>query len=108
LWEILENGFVEWGFSFRHESRGIRGQIDLWGPASGAIWVVDYKTGSSHHSAQAFQQLKAYAWALWKMAFIKSGDAVHLAVIYPFEEKIKLEKDLDLGGLEGGFRYPEL
>ncbi|RYZ84410.1 MAG: exonuclease RexA, partial [Proteobacteria bacterium] len=91
LGEIIANGFAEWGFSFREDGVWVQGQIDLWGEVDGKIWLVDYKTGSSEHSDQAFQQLGAYAWALRRMNFIKADDqAVNFAVVYPFEKAVRV------------------
>ena len=96
LLKIIEQGFAEWGFSFRERDLWINGQIDLWGEVEGEAWLVDYKTGSSDYSDVAFEQLKAYAWALLQMKFINPKQKVHLAVIYPFEKKIKTEKDYSI------------
>jgi ATP-dependent helicase/nuclease subunit A len=93
LLKIIQNGFAEWGFSFKENEFWIQGQIDLWGEVDGEVWLVDYKTGSSDHSDNAFEQLKAYAWALQRMKFVKPAQNVHLAVVYPFEKKIKVERN---------------
>jgi ATP-dependent helicase/nuclease subunit A len=100
LLKIIQQGHVEWGFSFQHQDFWIQGQIDLWGIVDGEVWIVDYKTGSSDHAGTAFEQLKAYTWALHKMGFIKNGSSVHLAVVYPFERKVKTERSIDLVGLD--------
>jgi ATP-dependent helicase/nuclease subunit A len=94
LMRIIEKGFAEWGFSFRHGDFWVQGQIDLWGNVDGEIWLVDYKTGSTRYTETAFEQLKAYAWALLKMKFVPEGAPIHLAVVYPFEQTIKLEKNV--------------
>ncbi len=96
LMEVIQRGFVEWGFCFQHQDFWIQGQIDLWGQVNGETWIMDYKTGSSNYAATAFDQLKAYAWALHKMNFIAKDSKVHLAVVYPFEKKIKTEIDIDI------------
>jgi ATP-dependent helicase/nuclease subunit A len=103
LVKIIQQGFVEWGFSFQHQDSWIQGQIDLWGQVDGETWIVDYKTGSSDYAMTAFDQLKAYTWALHKMNFIAQDSKVHLAVVYPFEKKIKIEHDINLEGLEKKF-----
>jgi len=92
---LIQQGFVEWGFRFQHQGRWIQGQIDLWGVLGEQVWIVDYKTGSSEDSLLAFRQLQAYAWALHRMNFLPPASSVHLAVVYPFEKKIKIEKDVD-------------
>lgn len=96
LAQIIERGFVEWGFSFQHQETWIQGQIDLWGKVDGGTWIVDYKTGSSDNADTAFDQLKAYAWALYQMNFIASDEKVNLAVIYPFEKKIKFKPCVEI------------
>lgn len=109
LLEIIQQGHVEWGFSFQHQDLWIQGQIDLWGVVNNEVWIVDYKTGSSEFAATAFEQLKAYTWALAKMKFIAKDAKVHLAVVYPFEKKIKTERNIDLLALDARFALmPEL
>ncbi len=100
LLDVIRQGYVEWGFSFQHQDFWIQGQIDLWGKVGVDIWIVDYKTGSSDYAATAFDQLRAYTWALHRMGFVQKDSQVHLAVVYPFEKKIKTEKSLDLVKLE--------
>lgn len=100
LLDVIQQGYVEWGFSFKHQDFWIQGQIDLWGKVGADIWIVDYKTGSSEYAATAFDQLKAYTWALHRMGFVQKDSQVHLAVVYPFEKKIKTEKNLNLVQLE--------
>jgi len=100
LVEVIQKGHVEWGFSFQHQDFWIQGQIDLWGNVGEETWIVDYKTGSSDYATTAFDQLKAYTWALHRMGFVQKDSKVHLAVVYPFEKKIKTEKNLDLVQLE--------
>lgn len=99
LMQIIESGHAEWGFSFKHAEFWVQGQIDLWGTVNGEVWLVDYKTGSSQYSETAFDQLKAYAWALHKMNFVTTETPVHLAVVYPFEQKIKTEKSIEMQSL---------
>ena len=96
LLQIIKNGHVEWGFSFNENQLWIQGQIDLWGEVDGQVWLVDYKTGSSAFANSAFEQLKAYAWALFRMKFITQNQKIHLAVVYPFERKIKLERSYSI------------
>lgn len=108
LRQVIEQGFVEWGFSFQHQNTWIQGQIDLWGTANGETWIVDYKTGSSDHVTTAFEQLKAYAWALHKMNFLGADSKIHLAVVYPFEKKIKTKVNLDLEVIEKAFKLEKL
>jgi ATP-dependent helicase/nuclease subunit A len=99
LMQVVRAGHAEWGFSFKQNEFWVQGQIDLWGKVGEEVWLVDYKTGSSAHSETAFEQLKAYAWALHKMKFVGPETPLHLAVIYPFEQKIKTEKNIDVRSL---------
>lgn len=108
LLDVIQKGHAEWGFSFQHDDFWIQGQIDLWGQVGEDVWIVDYKTGSSDYAATAFEQLKAYTWALYRMNFVQKTSKVHLAVVYPFEKKIKTEKNLNLALLEEKFiQIPE-
>lgn len=88
LLALIQNGRVEWGFLYRDGETVIEGQIDLWGEVDGQMWVVDYKTGHSRYSEKAFTQLNHYAQALHKMGYVAAIEAIHLAVIYPFEQKV--------------------
>ncbi len=81
--QILETGFAEWGFQFRHGSQIIDGQIDLWGRANAKVWILDYKTGSSVYADRAFSQLTWYAKALRAYGIT---DKIQMAVMYPFEK----------------------
>ncbi len=66
----------------------IQGQIDLWGQdKDGKYWIVDYKTGSTFFLEKAFRQLSIYEICLKAMGKIPSHEAVHRAVIYPFDKK---------------------
>lgn len=96
LLQIIKNGHAEWGFSFNENQLWIQGQIDLWGEVDGQVWLVDYKTGSSVFANSAFEQLKAYAWALFRMKFITQNQTIHLAVVYPFESKVKVERSYSI------------
>ncbi|KYG66020.1 exonuclease RexA [Bdellovibrio bacteriovorus] len=100
LFEIIEKGFVEWGFAMKQGSTLLQGQIDLWGVINSTLWVVDYKTGSQKYSDVAFQQLKAYAWSLRKMGYADGIQDVKLAVVYPLDEVIKIKTLSDLPAIE--------
>jgi ATP-dependent helicase/nuclease subunit A len=87
LRQIIQNGFVEWGFGVRIKNCLVQGQIDLWGfSESGELWIVDYKTGNPEHSEKAFKQLEIYALALYKVGKAKSTHKVKLCVLYPFDK----------------------
>ena len=87
LKEILQNGFVEWGFGFRNENQEmVRGQIDAWGIVDNTVYIIDYKTGSSDYLESAYMQLGNYALYLKKMKKIQSHQIIKLAVVYPADE----------------------
>ncbi len=88
LMNLIENGHVEMGFSYREGERIIDGQIDLWGIADGKVWIVDYKTGSVRYREKAFLQLEYYAKALLKSGRIDSNQKIQLSVIYPFSANV--------------------
>lgn len=92
LMDIIEKGFVEWGFSLTHDKKIIQGQIDLWGFVQGTAWIVDYKTGSQRYLEKAFSQLDVYAWALHKMKYLSNVTSVKLAVIYPIDQVVKIKE----------------
>ncbi|WII72879.1 UvrD-helicase domain-containing protein [Bdellovibrio sp. 22V] len=91
LLEIIEKGHVEWGFALSYKNSLMQGQIDLWGIVDGTLWMVDYKTGSQRYSETAFRQLEAYAWALYRMKYLANVQNIKLAVVYPMDEKVKIE-----------------
>lgn len=84
LKELIDNGFVEWGFLLREEGFTLEGQIDLWGHADGKLWVVDYKTGRIENAEKAFEQLSLYALALHLRG---EQGSIEMAVVFPFENK---------------------
>lgn len=100
LFEIIERGAVEWGFAFKQGDLLLQGQIDLWGVVHSTLWVVDYKTGSQKYSDVAFQQLKAYAWALRKMGCAAGIAEVRLAVVYPLDEEVKVRVLKDISEID--------
>jgi ATP-dependent exoDNAse (exonuclease V) beta subunit (contains helicase and exonuclease domains) len=91
LLNIIQNGFVEWGFALKKDQSLLQGQIDLWGVVDKTAWVVDYKTGSQRYSDVAFAQLEIYAQALSQMGYMKSVDEIKLAVVYPMDEVVKIQ-----------------
>ncbi|WP_413612554.1 UvrD-helicase domain-containing protein [Bdellovibrio sp. HCB-110] len=91
LLEIIEKGYVEWGFALKYQDSLMQGQIDLWGIVGETLWMVDYKTGSQRYSDTAFKQLEAYAWALYRMKYLNGVKDVKLAVVYPMDEVVKIE-----------------
>lgn len=91
--KIVNDGHVEWGFVVNDQGTYVQGQIDLWAEFEDAIWVVDYKTGSTAYQQKAFEQLSVYAKAL-KIIYPRSAKKpFRLVVVYPFEE-IVVEKTL--------------
>ena len=101
LMSIIEQGYVEWGFAFRHQKNLIQGQIDLWGVVNDVLWVVDYKTGSQKFSEMALKQLEIYAWALLKMNVAKNVKSISLAIVYPLEQVVKVREFASSAELSG-------
>ena len=88
VFEIMERGEVEFGFSFLNDGFMIEGQIDLWGrDQSGQLWIIDYKTGSVYYREKAFAQLRIYAKALSMSGLSSKEEVINLAALYPFERK---------------------
>lgn len=80
---LITRGFVEWGFVRKTEEGLSSGRIDLWGrDSAGAVWIVDYKTGSAQYRDQALQQLKDYAHALIQLKQVASTDKIYLFPLY--------------------------
>lgn len=92
LLKIIEQGYVEWGFALKYKDALLQGQIDLWGVVDGTLWVVDYKTGSQKYSDVAFRQLEVYSWALYQMKYLERIKDVQLAVVYPIDGVVKLQR----------------
>ena len=89
LLEVIKNGFVEWGFAMLHEGVLIEGQLDLWGRTNnGAVWIVDYKTGSPEYREKAFEQMSLYSIALRKSNLLKPRERIQMAAVYPFAQLI--------------------
>lgn len=88
--DLMSSGNAEWGFALKFKEAVLQGQIDLWGRVDGKAWVLDYKTGSQRYYEAALDQLKIYAWALYQMKLIEENDEISLAVVYPFDEVVKV------------------
>ncbi len=95
LRELFDRGHVEWGFGLQvktaDNTRMVQGQIDAWGYVGDDLYILDYKTGSTKYLRQAFDQLRAYAGCLKQMGMVSKDQRIRLAVIYPFEQKVKFE-----------------
>ncbi len=85
--ELIQTGFVEWGFQLKTENEILEGQIDLWGVVGNTLWVVDYKSGGAHHVEKAYAQLACYARALRAYGHTQQ---VQLAVVFAREEKVSI------------------
>lgn len=104
LREMFDRGHVEWGFGLKvssgTETRMVQGQIDAWGYVNDDLYILDYKTGSKKYSRQAFEQLRVYAGCLKQMGLVNKGQRIRLAVIYPFDQEVKIkdvfEQDIHL------------
>lgn len=96
---MFDRGHVEWGFGLQVKSgentRMVQGQIDAWGYINDDLYILDYKTGSTKYLEQAFDQLRAYAGCLKQMGLVKKDQLIRLAVIYPFEQKVKFRDILE-------------
>ncbi|MCX7977673.1 MAG: UvrD-helicase domain-containing protein [Bdellovibrionaceae bacterium] len=93
LSEILRSGFAEWGFAVKlDDGKLLQGQIDLWAVVQNHLWILDYKTGSSENVEKAMPQMRAYAWALVRMKKAGSTNMIRLAALYPFEEKVFVDR----------------
>lgn len=87
LFQIIEKGHVEWGYTVRMHEKKIQGQIDLWGVVDNVLYIVDYKTGSSAYSEKAFQQIEIYHQCLchiWSEFKDLKAEAI---AIYPFDRE---------------------
>lgn len=82
--QLLNLGFVEWGFQWLNEPYILEGQIDLWGEVGNEVWLVDYKSGSSRYLEKAMAQLEVYAQPLMEMGYAN----IKKAIIFPLEEKV--------------------
>lgn len=90
--EILRVGFAEWGFSVKIDGQILQGSIDLWAELEEAVYILDYKTGSSSYAEKAFEQMKLYSAALQKTGACSLSKPHFLVAIYPFEEKVILQE----------------
>lgn len=86
--EIFKIGNAEWGFSVKIDSKILQGSIDLWAELDDAVYILDYKTGSSAYSESAFEQMAIYSDALKRMRACSESKPHILVAIYPFEEKV--------------------
>jgi ATP-dependent helicase/nuclease subunit A len=83
--ELLQEGFVEWGYSMVEGGSRFDRRIDLWGRVEGYAWLVDYKTGDPDRVEEAFKQLREYSLALKRYGI---EEEIKMAVIYPLAKKI--------------------
>lgn len=86
--KILENGFPEWGFAVKMDDYLLQGTIDLWADLDDAVYILDYKTGSSQYSDSALEQMRIYSDALKKMRVIDPHKKIILAALYPLEQRV--------------------
>lgn len=98
---VMSSGQAEWGFTVKAGQGLLQGQVDLWGyDDSGALVVVDYKTGSARYEDKAFSQLSIYAWALGVLGKNKRGEPAELWVVYPLLGKIIKKKSRSQGEIQ--------
>lgn len=91
LLKIMENGFSEWPFSFKHNGKVFSGRIDLWGIVDDKVWIIDYKSGQDD---MAVQQLEFYAVALFKKGL--DWSKMSAAVVRPLTQTHKIAKLRDI------------
>lgn len=104
---ILHAGHNEWGFGLKTSKRLIQGQIDLWAELDSEIHILDYKTGSSYYSEQAFKQLSIYTQVLLQMKIIPENKKIIQSVVYPIEQVVKQKVFADAKEFRGSLA-PEL
>ncbi len=102
--ELIEKGFVEWGFQLKSKIGIIEGQIDLWGTIGGITWLVDYKSGSAAYEQKAFYQLDLYTQALRAVGVT---EPIRCAVIYALDGKVVIRAARAREEIEGDLlSYP--
>lgn len=89
LLEIIGQGHVEWGYQRIENGLKIEKRVDLWGVVDDVLWIVDYKTGSTHYKASAFDQMTEYAKTL--TTFLNWSGPVKQVAVYPFAQEIFVE-----------------
>lgn len=89
---LLEHGHAEYGYSVQTSWGLWSGQIDLWGfDVQGQAWVVDYKTGSSLYLQKALDQLRIYAWSLYRLKKVEQSASIKIMAIYTGSEEHRVE-----------------
>lgn len=91
--KVFEKGLPEWGFAVRMDGVILQGSIDIWAELDNAVYIIDYKTGSSEFADSAFEQMELYSKALKKMGACPLDKPHKLVAIFPFEERV-LIRDL--------------
>jgi ATP-dependent exoDNAse (exonuclease V) beta subunit len=102
LLRAAERGWVEWAYEYRTQAADVnRGQIDLFWIENEILYIVDYKTGSSHFRDSAFAQMREYARALQTIfplhPIFKNHriEQAFLCAVYPFEESTFIQEFME-------------
>lgn len=86
--QIFQKGHPEWGFAVQMHGKLLQGAIDMWAELPGAVYILDYKTGSSRYQDKAISQLKIYSDALKQMKMVTEKKPHKLVALYPLEKKV--------------------
>jgi len=95
---LSREGYKEWGFQYLQGEEAREGRVDLWGIQDETLWVVDFKTGSTHFKDKAFEQLEHYARILTDEKLGLKFNNVKLMALFPVEET-QFTKDFSPSGV---------
>lgn len=90
--QILKLGNPEWGFAVQMDDYVLQGAIDLWAELPDAVYILDYKTGSTQYVDSAMEQMKIYSRALKKMRAVSPHKVHKLVALYPLEQKVMIQE----------------
>jgi len=90
--QILKLGNPEWGFAVQMDDYVLQGAIDLWAELPDAVYILDYKTGSTQYVDSAMEQMKIYSQALKKMRAVSPHKVHKLVALYPLEKKVMIQE----------------
>lgn len=88
--QILKIGHPEWGFAVQMDDYVLQGAIDLWAELPDAVYILDYKTGSTEYVDSAMEQMKIYSSALKKMRAVSPHKVHKLVALYPLEQRVMI------------------
>ncbi len=90
--QILKLGNPEWGFAVQMDDYVLQGAIDLWAELPEAVYILDYKTGSTQYVDSAMEQMKIYSQALKKMRAVSPHKVHKLVALYPLEKRVMIQE----------------